>query len=119
MSDWKILMDKHGNAMSWDYLVRLQELQELEGLHLANKLHAAHIDCSSVAGALEYCEGKLKLPQFQGCGPIVQFISVFDRLFNVLNSRNPLARNFKAQIRKSRHRLERQTKSIRRSFWMS
>ena len=53
----------------------------------------------SVADALEYCEGKLKLPQFQGCGPTVKFIRVFDHLFDVLNSRNPLARNFKALIR--------------------
>ena len=116
MSDWKILKDKHGSAINWEYLVKLQELQESEGLHLANKLRAAHIDwkpqkmkvnlaaqtlSSSVADALEYCEGKLKLPQFQGCGPTVQFIRVFDRLFDVLNSRNPLARNFKAPIRKS------------------
>ena len=58
---------------------------------------------SSVADALEYCEGKLKLPQFQGCGPTVKFIRVFDHLFDVLNSRNPLARNFKAPIRKSNY----------------
>ncbi len=56
-----------------------------------------------VADALEYCEGKLKLPQFQGCGPTVKFIRVFDHLFDVLNSRNPLARNFKAPIRKSNY----------------
>ena len=31
---------------------------------------------ASVADALEYCEGKLKLPQFQGCGPTVKFIRV-------------------------------------------
>ena len=54
---------------------------------------------SSVADALEYCEAKLKLPEFQGCGPTVKFIRVFDHLFDVLNSRNPLARNFKALIR--------------------
>jgi hypothetical protein len=34
----------------------------------------------SITDALEYCEGKLKLPQFQGCGPTVKFIRVFDRL---------------------------------------
>ena len=115
MSDWGILKDNDGNVISWQFLVQLQELQESEGLRLANKLRSAHIDwkpqkmkvnlaaqalSSSVADALEYCEGKLKMPQFQGCGPTVQFIRVFDRLFDVLNSRNPLARNFKAPIRK-------------------
>ena len=62
--------------------MRLQELQESEGLHLANKLRSNHINwkpqkmkvnlaaqalSSSVADALEYCEGRLKMPQFQGC----------------------------------------------------
>ncbi|CAB4015286.1 Hypothetical predicted protein [Paramuricea clavata] len=64
---------------------------------------AAQVLSSSVAGALEYCEGKLKLPQFQGCGPTVKFICVFEHLFDVLNSRNPLARNFKVTIRRSNY----------------
>ena len=70
----------------------LHKLQESEGLHLANKLHAAL--SLSVTDALEYFESKLKLPQ-------VEYIRKFDRLFDVLNSKNPLARNFKAPIRKS------------------
>ena len=98
MSDWRVLKDREGNVISWKFLVQLQELQESEGLRLANKLRSAHINwkpqkmkvnlaaqalSASVADALEYCEGKLKLPQFQGCGPTVLFIRVFDRLFFV------------------------------------
>jgi hypothetical protein len=105
MSDWKVLKDKDGNAIKWQFVEELHKLQESEGLHLANKLRSAHIKwkpqkmkvnlaaqalSSSVADALEYCEGKLKLPQFQGCGPTVQCICVFDHIFDVLNSRNPL-----------------------------
>ena len=118
MSDWRTLQDKDGKVINWQFLVQLQELQESEGLRLANKLRSAHINwkpqkmkvnlaaqalSSSVADALEYCEGKLKLSQFQGCGPTVTFIRVFDRLFDVLNSRNPLARNYKAPIRKANY----------------
>ena len=118
MSDWKVLKDRDGKDIKWQYLVELGKLQESEGLHLVNKLRLAHINwkpqkmkvnlaaqalSSSVADALEYCEGKLKLPQFQGCGPTVQFIRVFDCLFDVLFSRNALARNFKAPIRKSNY----------------
>ena len=118
MSDWRVLKDKDGKEIKWQYLAELGKLQKSEGLRLVNKLRLAHINwkpqkmkvnlaaqalSSSVADALEYCEGKLKLPQFQGCGPTVQFIRVFDRLFDVLNSRNPLARNFKAPIRKSNY----------------
>ena len=116
LSDWKVLKDAEGNEIQWKLLDKLHKLQEFEGLHLANKLRARHVHwkpqkmrvnlpaqtlSSSVADALEYCEGKLKLPQFQGCGPTVKFIRVFDHLFDVLNSRNPLARNYKAPIRKS------------------
>ena len=59
---------------------------------------------SSVADALEYCEGKLHdMLWFNGCGPTVKFIHVFDRLFDVLNSRNPRANSFKALIRKTNY----------------
>ncbi|KAL3215639.1 hypothetical protein MRX96_033910 [Rhipicephalus microplus] len=54
---------------------------------------------SSVADALDFCEYKLKLPQFQGAHATAEFIRIFDRLFDILNSRNPLARSFKAPLR--------------------
>ena len=58
---------------------------------------------SSVADALECCENHLKLPQFNGCGATVKFIRVFDRLFDISNSRIPLANNYKALIRKTNY----------------
>ena len=116
MSEWKVLKDGDGNTIEWKFLV---ELHKLQGLRLANKLRAAHIDwkqqkmkvnlaaqslSSSVADALEYCEGKLhEMPQFKGCGPTVKFIRTFDRLFDVLNARNPKPNNFKAPIRKTNY----------------
>ncbi|KAL3222611.1 hypothetical protein MRX96_028390 [Rhipicephalus microplus] len=54
---------------------------------------------SSVADALDFCEYKLKLPQFQGAHATAEFIRIFDHLFDILNSRNPLARSFKAPLR--------------------
>ena len=127
ISDWKIFKDKDGNTIKWEFLEELYKLQESEGLHLANKLRTSHINwkpqkmkvnlaaqalSSSVADALEYCEGKLRLPQFQGCDPTVKFIRVFDRLFDVLNYRNPLARNFKAPIRKLNYEYTNSTSEI-------
>ena len=119
MSEWKILKDKDGNTIEWKFIQELHELQEKEGLRLANKLRSLHVNwkpakmkvnlaaqtlSSSVADALEYCEGKLHdMPQFNGCGPTVKFIRVFDRLFDVLNSRNPRANSFKAPIRKTNY----------------
>ena len=43
----------------------------------------------------------MKFSSFNGCGPTVKFIRVFDRLFDVLNSRNPRPNSFKAPIRKT------------------
>ncbi len=119
MSDWKVMKDSDGNTIDWKFIEELHKLQETEGLRLANKLRSAHIDwkpqkmkvnlaaqtlSSSVADALEYCEGKLhEMPQFRGCGPTVKFIRIFDRLFDVLNSRNPKANSFKAPIRKTNY----------------
>ena len=118
-SDWKVLKDKDGKTIEWKFLEELNELQEKEGLRLANKLRKSHMSwkpqkmkvnlaaqtlSSSVADALEFCEGKLhEMPQFDGCGPTVKFIRVFDRLFDVLNSRNPRANSFKAPIRKTNY----------------
>lgn len=115
MSNGKILKNRHSKAINLDYLVRLQGCKNLMVYILQisfmcsywlvateNQVNLAAKTLNlSVADALQYCEGKLKLPQFQGCGPTVQFICVFNCLFNVLNSRNSLVRNFKATIRKS------------------
>jgi hypothetical protein len=38
MSDWKVLKDKDGNAIKWQFVKELHKLRESEGLHLANKL---------------------------------------------------------------------------------
>ena len=60
---------------------------------------AAQALSSSVADAIEYCRDVLKLPQFQGSEATVRFIRIFDHLFDILNSRNPLAKGFKSPLR--------------------
>ena len=37
-------LDGKGNIIEWEFIKRLHQLQEKEGLHLGNKLRAAHID---------------------------------------------------------------------------
>ena len=116
-SDWKVLQHEDGDTIEWKYIVELSQLQEQEGLRLANKLQSAHVDwkpqkmkvnlaaqtlSSSVADALEFCEGN-GMPQFKGCGATVKFICKFDCLFDVVNSRNPRANSFKAPIRKTNY----------------
>ena len=109
-----IIVDSNNGRIQWQYLVNLQKLQEKEGLRLANKLTASHIQWyqqkmrvnlaaqalnSTIADALEYCANTLHLQQFQGCEATVKFIRQFDRLFDVLNSRNPFAKVFKSALR--------------------
>lgn len=62
---------------------------------------AAQAVSSSVAIAIEYCSGVLKLKQFRGSAATVKSICVFDRLFDIFNSRNPCARGFKSALRVS------------------
>ena len=116
LGDSGTLHDKDGNTISWQYLVELQKLQEKESLRLGNKLKLSHIQwwqqkmkvnlaaqtfSASVADAISYCRDTLKLPQFQGSEATVKFIQTFDHLFDILNSRNPCAKGFKAALRKS------------------
>ena len=47
---------------------------------------AAKALSSSVTDAIKYCFDVLKLKQFQGSAATAQFICLFDRLFDILNS---------------------------------
>ena len=60
---------------------------------------AAQAFCSCVATAIEYCANELKYPQFQGSEATVRFIRIIDRLFDMLNSRNPIGKGYKTPIR--------------------
>ena len=81
---------------------------------LANKLKLTHIEfeqqkmkvsyaaqalSNSVATAIEHCDKVLKLPQFKGCEGTVKFIRTIDRLFDILNSKNPFGKGSKAPLR--------------------
>ncbi|KAL3181061.1 hypothetical protein MRX96_037120 [Rhipicephalus microplus] len=54
---------------------------------------------ASVADAIDFCREDLKLPQFKDSPATTKFIRLFDRLFDCLNSRNPVAKRFKAPLR--------------------
>ena len=109
-----ILYDQDGGKIQWQFLVELEKFQHQEGLRLGNKLKMAHIKwkqqkmkvnlaaqafSSSVADAIEYCTQDLKMHQFEGSEATVKFIRIFDHLFDILNSRNPLAKGFKSPLR--------------------
>ena len=116
LADKRTLIDSDGHEIKWEYFEALQKLQIQEGLRAGNKLHERHIQwtkqkmkvrlaaqtlSSSVADALEFCNTDLNLPAFRNCEATVKFIRIIDRLFDLMNSRNPFARGYKAPLRSS------------------
>ena len=108
------IVDAEGNAIRWQHIEELQKLQELEGLNLGNKLSSNHLKfqkhkmnvrlaaqtlSSSVANAIEFLDKSTKLPSFCNSHGTVKFIHTIDRLFDILNSRNPIAKGFKTPLR--------------------
>lgn len=100
--------------ISWDFIERLHELQEILHFKLANKLTSTHIRfrnsimkvkfaaqvlSSSVADAIDFLRS-LGLPDFRGSEATVEFIRVIDRVFDFLNSRHPFGKGYKAPIKK-------------------
>jgi len=61
---------------------------------------AAQTLSSSVADALQFCDKELNIGTFKNTSATIKFIRIVDRLFDILNSRNPLAHGFKAPLRK-------------------
>lgn len=100
--------------VEWKYVEALHSLQEREGLRLGTKLKVAHMNwqkqkmkvnlaaqtlSASVADALLFCMNELHLPEFVGCEATVKYIQTIDHLFDILNSRNPVAKGYKAPLR--------------------
>lgn len=115
LADKKSLVDDNNHFVDFEFIKKLHNLQDSEGLHLGNRLRSAHMAwykkkmnvklaaqllSESVALSFEFCvqEG---MHQFRGCEATVRFIRIFDKLFDVLNSRNLKAAAFKRPIQAS------------------
>ena len=111
-ADKKSLVNGQGNKIRWDYIDNLHKLQTSQGLHFGNKLRTAHIEwfkrkmnvklaaqllSESVATSLQFCLDE-KLSDFKGCEATIEFIKIFNNLFDVLNSRNLCSSGFKRPI---------------------
>lgn len=112
LSDKRIITSEVGDV-KWEYIVKLNRLQEQEHLKIRNKLSGAHVYywnkkqnvklavqtlSSSVADALEYLL-KMKHPDFQGCEATIKFIRILDQLFDILNTRNLFGKGFKEPLK--------------------
>ena len=114
LADLSYLADSSGEKIEWKYFKDLHALQDKEGLKLKNRLGSKHINyqknrmkvslaaqalSSSVADAFEFPRDGLHMDKFKSCGPTVKFIRFIDRVFDILNSRNPIAHGFKQPLR--------------------
>jgi hypothetical protein len=94
-------MDSSNNKIEWRYIVDLYEYQKIHGFTLANKLTKQHVMyeknqmkvklavqvlSQSVANALlTMCE--LKIPTFANVHATVEYLKLFDSLYDIMNSR--------------------------------
>lgn len=104
-----------GNIISWNYIKKLHELQQDEGLTLANKLKRNHLEFASQKMKVNLsvqalsnstvqemlCLKSLGYEDFQDCEETVNFIKTMDTLFDIMNSRNPFGKGFKAPLRQA------------------
>lgn len=99
--EYKLLIDGDGGRINFAYVQQLVDLQEEEGLKLANKLRKQHIQffkqkmkiklatqllSRSVADALQFCNKVMQLPQLRNVDATVRFIKLMNDAFDILNT---------------------------------
>lgn len=108
------ITDEDCQKIQWDYFQQLHMLLQEEGLKIGNKLSFNHIKfekhkmnarlaaqtlSSSVADAIEFLDVGMKNLKFQNSSGTVKFVRTIDRLFDMLNSRNPVGKEYKQPLR--------------------
>jgi hypothetical protein len=96
------MLDWNNNEIQWQHIVDLYEFQKTQGFRLANKVTKQHIRfeknpmkvkyavqvlSQSVANAL-LTMYELKIPKFENVHATVDYLKMFDSIFDIMNSRN-------------------------------
>ena len=112
LADLKVFKDSDGRVIKWKHIDLLHQLQKSEGLKFANKLSNQHIEFErhkmnvktaaqtlsiSVADAIGFLQ-YVNHPGFEDAAGTITFIRVIDKLFDVMNSRNPRGQGFKRPL---------------------
>lgn len=97
LADYKVIYDDENQPIEWKYFERLVEYSENHSFGITHRITKRHIDfkyrkmhvrtavellSNSTANSLEYLM-KIGVAQFQGAGPTIKFIKIFDKLFDV------------------------------------
>ena len=115
LGDWKTMLDVNNAKIQWQHIVNLYQYQKNQGFTLANKLTKQHVMFEknkmkvkfavqvlsrSVANALlTMCE--LKIEQFDNVQPTVEYLQMFDSLYDVMNSRTLSQQCSKAPLKEA------------------
>lgn len=109
----RILFNGQGQRIEWKFLSRLLKLQTDKKLNFGNKLTARHIFfrnqimkvrlavqllSKSVADALKLCGQELNSSYFSNSAATIEFIELFNDVFDILNSRRFNQSGFKIAI---------------------
>ncbi|KAG5880141.1 hypothetical protein JTB14_000009 [Gonioctena quinquepunctata] len=85
-----------------NFAIWLTKLGEIDWRFQKMKVYlAAQTLSASVANALEFLSKDLQHPDFKDAAPTIELIRIIDRLFDLLNSRNPFAKGYKTPLKKS------------------
>jgi hypothetical protein len=113
--EYKLVKVPGTGEAKWHHIDQLHQLQESEGLSLANRITRRHVDfhnqkmkvklatqllSASVANALKFLRLRGHLV-FQDSEATETFCQTFDRLFDVLNSRSIYASGYKKPMNSS------------------
>jgi len=119
LGSWKTLIDGQGTVIRWQHIVDLYEYQKLNGFTLANKItkqhvefeknkmkvkYAAQVISKSVANSL-LTMSRIENDKFAHVESTVKYLTTFDTVFDVMNSRT-LAEHFSKaplQIKNEQH----------------
>jgi len=96
------MYDADGNIISWDFLKKLVDVQDFQGLHLGTKIRRQHIDfdqnkmnvrlaaqtiSENSSVALRYMRDDVQSPEFKNFEGTAKFCSIINSGFDILNSR--------------------------------
>ena len=102
LGSWKTLIDGKNNVIRWQHIVDLYEYQKNNGFTLANKLTKQHVRfeknpmkvkyavqvlSQSVANAL-LTMSELKQEKFENVEATVEYLTTFDSIYDIMNSRS-------------------------------
>jgi hypothetical protein len=108
----EITLSSLNGQILFSFIDKLNQLQEREDLKLANAISNAHVNfkqkkmnvglaaqtiSSGVADAIDFLR-KSGHPDFIGSEATTEFIRIFDRIFDIMNSRSPYQRGYKRPL---------------------